>query len=152
MNKALTIFRLSCLGLAVVALIGCTVAQSGKKRPSDITGTIQKGVTTRADIQGKLGPPLAEIPTFSSSTPEPKSDENGRSDTDLPTGTASIATYAHAQVNLSFPEGYSTTSERLWILYDEEGRVKDYGMEAAAIPEAARTSSSRSIEPLSSSP
>ena len=96
------------------------------------TAWIQKGITTRSEIEARFGSPNFEVPEYAGSTHETSAMSTPRSDENSPTTKGIVnqapkdskATYLHPESssNVQSPE------DRFWVIYDEKNVVKDFGL------------------------
>lgn len=106
------------------ASYSCAIAERGKRITPDEAAWIEKGTTTHAEVVAWFGSPRIEFPQapslISASTPgqlqrHPRLRQ---------------ATYVHIHLDTAgfpFYEDRGVTQSQFWIVYDEEGLVRDYG-------------------------
>ena len=129
--------------LAVLFLLflpACATAEIGRRITPEDVAWIQKGVTTRAEIVQRLGPPFSEAPDWTAMQFQSKSitttSKSGESQESLTTTTVkqvnklTKALYFYTKSKGGLFVGFTTTQEQFWVRYDERGIVQDYAFEA----------------------
>jgi hypothetical protein len=96
------------------------------------TAWIQKGITTRSQIEARFGRPNFEVPEYEGSTPETALTSKPRDDVHAPATTSTVKqspkdTKATYVPSLPEAESVPTKQDRLWVIYDENNVVKDFG-------------------------
>ena len=140
--------------LALLFLMsGCATGKIEKIAPQitlEDTAWIQKGLTTRNEIEERFGSPNFEVPVYAGSPPETSATSTPRSDKDSPTTTSMVsqspkdtkATYVHPLFESEISPSSATAQtqqDRFWVKYDEENVVKDFGFAVPPTPPTART-------------
>lgn len=123
-------------------MCGCARAEITRLITPENTGWIQKGVTTRSEIEARFGSPSFEVPEYTGSTAAahapPRNDNYNPSRTsahvESPQDTK--ATYLQAR-----PQ---TEQDRFWVTYDENNVVEDSGFTGSRI---ARPAPSTNAQP-----
>ena len=115
------------------------------------TAWIQKGITTRTEVEAQFGSPNFEVPEYAGSTHEASASSKPRSDKDSPTTKGIVsqspegtkATYVHPLSEAEISPSYATAQtqqDRFWVKYDEANVVKDFGFTVPPpTPPTART-------------
>lgn len=127
------------LSVAMV-LWGCATAEIGRRITPEDVAWIQTGITSRAAIVQRLGPPMSETPDWTamqfqttSTTTTTTTGEAQQSVTTTkvePVNKVTKALYLHTKSEGGLFVGFTTTQEQFWIRYDERGIVQDYGFQA----------------------
>ena len=119
----------------------CATAEIGRQIPKEDTAWIEKGLTTRGEIEARLGSPNFEFLEYSASPLQAPSPSTRTKDGDTRTTTTTVvrlpnntkAIYLHTKSQaavLPFYANVETQQHRFWITYDESGIVKDFGFAA----------------------
>jgi len=114
--------------VAVIALMAfvsysCATAEQGMRITPDEVAWIEEGKTTRAEVVAKLGSPRLEIPQPS----EFISASTTRQVQRLPGLRKATYVYLHRDTaGFPFYEDLGVTQSEFWIVYDEEGVVRDH--------------------------
>ena len=127
--------------LALLFLMsGCATAEIKPQITPNDTAWIQKGLTTRSQIEARFGSPNFEVPEYVGSTHETSATSAPRSDVDGPTTKGIVsqspkdtkATYLHSESS----SNVQTPEDRFWVTFDANNVVKDFGF--AGPPTARR--------------
>jgi hypothetical protein len=117
--------------LALLALMGGCAPNVEHPTTMAHTAWIQKGITTRSQIEARFGSPNFEVPEYAGSTPETALTSTPRDDVHAPATSTVIQspkdTKATYVPRLSAAETGPTNQDRLWVIYDENNVVKDFG-------------------------
>ncbi|HEX8750029.1 MAG TPA: hypothetical protein VF732_02865 [Nitrospira sp.] len=129
--------------LALLFLMsGCATAEMKHQITPEDTAWIQKGTTTRTEVEARFGSPNFEVPEYAGSTHDTTSATTPRSDKDSPATKTTVdvqppkdskATYVHPESS----SNVQTQEDRFWVTFDANNLVKDFGF---AGPPAARRS------------
>src|SRR5829696_6316843 len=111
--------------IALMALVSysCATAEQGTRITPDEVAWIEKGKTTRAEVVAKYGSPPVEFPQSSdfisaSTTMQPQR---------LPRLRKATYVYIHRDTaGFPFYEDLGVTQSEFWIVYDDEGVVRDH--------------------------
>lgn len=110
------------------------------------TAWIQKGSTTRSEVETRFGSPNFEVPEYRGLTRETTSTTTPRNDQDAPTTETTVnvqspnetkATYLHPKSSSNM----QTKEDRFWLTYGPNNVVKDFGF--ADPPTPAPTNAQR---------
>lgn len=124
--------RFATLLALLFLMSGCSSAKINHQITMADTAWIQKGITTRSEMQMRFGSPNFEVPEYSGSTRETTSTTSPRNDQDTPAtkSTANVqppndtkATYLHPKSSADV----QTREDRFWVTYDPNNVVKDFG-------------------------
>ena len=120
---------------------GCATAEHGRRITPDQITWIQKGITTRAEVVQKLGGPMSEVPdwgglTYQSTSvttiiKEGDTQKTVTTTTAQPTKQRTKALYLYTKSEAAAFVGVTTTQEKFWVVYDENGIVQDFSLEGA---------------------
>jgi len=128
-----------------VTLLALLVLMSGcatkVEQPTTMAHTawIKKGITTRSQIEAHFGSPNYEVPEYAGSTPETALTSKPRDDERAPATTSTVSqapkdTKATYVPPLPEAESVPTKQDRLWVIYDENNVVKDFGFARPPAP------------------
>ena len=130
--------RLVILLAFLVLICGCAPKV---EHPTTMAHTawIQKGITTRSQIEAHFGRPNFEVPEYAGSTPESALTSKPRDDVHAPATTSTVIqspkdTKATYVPGLPAAEKVPTKQDRLWVIYDENNVVKDFGLARPPTP------------------
>jgi hypothetical protein len=132
----------------LVVMSGCATAKIEHQITMADTTWIQKGITTRSQIEARFGSPNFEVPEYAGSTPQtdkPRDDEYTpkTSTAVIPSPKDTKATYLHPLSEAEMAPSSAnlqTKEDRFWVTYDAKNVVKDFGFAGPpATPHAAPT-------------
>lgn len=118
------VMRLAIFVVIAFVLYSCATAEQSTRIAPNEAAWIQKGTTTRTEVLARFGPPRLEFPQ-SSSIISPSTTVQLQQ---LP--RLRRATYVYIRrdtAGFPFYEDAGVTQSQFWIVYDEEGVVRDYG-------------------------
>jgi hypothetical protein len=137
-RKDSDIMRLICTMLIILMLGGCATEEQGQLISQGDVTWIRKGITTRSEVVERFGSPRFEMPlhssTTSTTTTTTTATPEGQSQTTTTTvqldepakGTKAIYPYTRSQSTIPFVVDVRTS--QFWLVYDENGVVRDYGL------------------------
>jgi len=136
------------LGLLAILflMIGCATAEPQRHISAENTAWIQKGTSTRSQIEAQFGSPSFEVPEYAGLTRDAKSSITPRDDRyTQPMGTPqdTKATY----LDRTSSPNPTTDQNRFWVIYDENDVVTDYGI-TGFITTSTRAANARQQEDL----
>jgi hypothetical protein len=115
--------RVVVIALMALVLYSCATAEQGTRITSDEVAWIEKGKTTRAEVVAKFGPPRVEFPQSSDFISASTTMQLQR----LPRLRKAAYIYLHRDTaGFPFYEDLGVTQSEFWIVYDEEGVVRDH--------------------------
>ena len=131
--------RFAILLVLLFVMSGCAAPKVEHPTTMAHTAWIQKGVTTRSQIEARFGRPSFEVPEYAGSTPETASMSTPRDDVHAPATTSTVIqapkdTRATYVPSLPEAETVPTKQDRLWVIYDEKNVVKDFGFARPPAP------------------
>src|SRR5262245_674926 len=109
------------------------------------TAWIQKGITTRSEVEKRFGSPNFEVPEYPASTRETTSTTTPRNDRDTPTTKTTVNVQSPNETKATYltpksSANMQTKEDRFWVTYDANNLVKDFGVVGPPpIPHAAST-------------
>ena len=111
--------------IAFMALVSysCATAEQGMRITSNEVAWIEKGKTTRAEVVAKFGSPRVEFPQPSDFI----SASTARQLRHLPRLRKATYVYLHRETaGFPFYQDLGVTQSEFWIVYDEEGVVRNH--------------------------
>lgn len=125
--------------LAVLLLVNaCATAKIEHPTTMMDTGWIQRGSTTRDQIETRFGSPNFEVPEYAGSTRPTTAMTAPRVDKDIPKTTSTVtpspketkATYLQPQASAEMAPSSAKVQDnddRFWVTYDADDVVRDFG-------------------------
>ncbi len=124
MFHRLTVARVAIAGVAAVLLAGCTAYQSGEEPMTTAqVDSIQKGATTRAQVDAMLGPPISVLIVDNG---DRLASYRARQTTSPPVNGVSFVPLVGPFIAASQDKGTSVRRQTLQVRYSASGVVLDY--------------------------